>query len=577
MSSSISSQPAQINSFAASDTLTLAEVVRRLRLMPGLERGERDRLISAVNLAARALDLPADSVPAHSAFLGQHLAKVSPAALDVTPAHLANSKSRLRKALRLAGVDVLPGRYMAPLSPAWTALRGRIAKRSTRLGLSRLMHFSSAQGIEPDAVDDAFSERLRQALATEGLVKDPYRIWRDALTCWNRAVAEVPGWPQRLLSVPPVAQRYGLEMDTFPPSLGTEVEALLEWLRTGGGGFLGGASFRPLRPTTLKERRAQIRQVASALVARGRDPATIRGLADLVEPAAVKEVLRFFHARAKGRVTGRMQVLAWVLLGFARHWVKAPPDQLQELQAIARECDPKVSGPTPKNRDVLRRFRSREAKRRLAELAFTLLAEIKAKPPWSGRDALKAQTALMVQLLLRAPMWVGNLRNLRLDRHVLRHGPESAQVVLVIPGEEVKNRQELVYPLLGVTRDLWRLYLEHARPQLVGGPSPFLFPAGNGEQGAKSTRAIEHQIAKVSFRHLGVRLTPHQYRHLAGKLILDARPGAHEVVRALLGDRSIATITRYYAGLEQETAVEHFDALIDELLQDAAGRGGKGR
>lgn len=226
-----------------------------------------------------------------------------------------------------------------------------------------------------------------------------------------------------------------------------------------------------MRPTTLEHRRAQIRQVASALVARGRDPATLRGLADLVEPAAVKEALRFFHARAKGRVTGRMQVLAWVLLGFARHWVKAHPDRIMELQGIARACDPKVAGLTAKNRDVLRRFRSAEVKRRLAQLPFTLMAEIKAKPPWSGRDALTAQTALLVQLLLRAPMRVGNLRNLRLDRHVLRHGPESAQVVLVIPAEQTKNRQDLVYPLLGVTQDLWRLYLEHARPQLRGGPS----------------------------------------------------------------------------------------------------------
>lgn len=49
------------------------------------------------------------------------------------------------------------------------------------------------------------------------------------------------------------------------------------------------------------------------------------------------------------------------------------------------------------------------------------------------------------------------------------------------------------------------------------------------------------------------------------------------MVRALLGDRSVVTINRYYAGLEQETAVEHFDELIDELLQDTARRGRKGR
>ena len=34
------------------------------------------------------------------------------------------------------------------------------------------------------------------------------------------------------------------------------------------------------------------------------------------------------------------------------------------------------------------------------------------------------------------------------------------------------------------------------------------------------------EAAENTFRQLGIRLTPHQFRHLAGKLVLDARPGA---------------------------------------------------
>lgn len=195
MAKSIPSQANEFNGFMAPGALRLADVVRRIRLMPGLERGERAGMVAAVNLAVRAVGLPADSVPAHPGYLGPRLAKVSPAALGVTPEHMANSWSRLRKALALSGVDVLPGRYMAPLSPAWAELRSRIRSRSIRIGLSRLMHYFSAQGIEPGAVDDRGSERLRQALVTEGLVKDPYRIWREAITCWNKAVREVPGCP----------------------------------------------------------------------------------------------------------------------------------------------------------------------------------------------------------------------------------------------------------------------------------------------------------------------------------------------------------------------------------------------
>jgi integrase len=88
----------------------------------------------------------------------------------------------------------------------------------------------------------------------------------------------------------------------------------------------------------------------------------------------------------------------------------------------------------------------------------------------------------------------------------------------------------------------------------------------------RRSRAIRAQVGKATFRHLGIRLTPHQFRHLAGKLVLDARPGAHELVRALLGHRSITTTLRYYAGLEQESAAQHYDEVIEQIRSTAGRR-----
>ena len=137
--------------------------------------------------------------------------------------------------------------------------------------------------------------------------------------------------------------------------------------------------------------------------------------------------------------------------------------------------------------------------------------------------------------------------------------------MLVVPPEEVKNQVELTHPLFGRTIELWQLYLEHARPKLTPGPTPFLFPGMDDPGRARSTRAVAQQIGKATRRHLRIRLTPHQFRHLAAKFLLDARPGCYEVVRALLGDKSIATIVNAYAGMEQEAAVDHYDQVLARL------------
>jgi integrase len=73
------------------------------------------------------------------------------------------------------------------------------------------------------------------------------------------------------------------------------------------------------------------------------------------------------------------------------------------------------------------------------------------------------------------------------------------------------------------------------------------------------------RIRKVTEWYVGVRLTPHQLRHFCARTVLDDNPGCHELVRALLGDRSIETVIRHYTGLEQEAAVEHYDEVIEGL------------
>lgn len=52
----------------------------------------------------------------------------------------------------------------------------------------------------------------------------------------------------------------------------------------------------------------------------------------------------------------------------------------------------------------------------------------------------------------------------------------------------------------------------------------------------------------VPAQHVGIGLTPHQFRHLAAHLFLRDFPGHYEEVRLFLGHASIATTIKHYAG-----------------------------
>ena len=117
-------------------------------------------LCSAVRSLCRVLGKTPGEVPADPGVLGRALRRALPATAGITPARWANIKSLVLKALALTGCRVLPGRSLHPLTPAWAALDALLPTKYFRAALSRLMHYCSAQGIEPDEVDQAVFDRF---------------------------------------------------------------------------------------------------------------------------------------------------------------------------------------------------------------------------------------------------------------------------------------------------------------------------------------------------------------------------------------------------------------------------------
>ena len=69
-----------------------------------------------------------------------------------------------------------------------------------------------------------------------------------------------------------------------------------------------------------------------------------------------------------------------------------------------------------------------------------------------------------------------------------------------------------------------------------------------------------------------MKITPHQFRHLAAKIALDANPGAYELVRQLLGHKNLRTTTNNYAGIDTRRAGRAHADLIMRLRESTLGR-----
>ena len=179
--------------------------------------------------------------------------------------------------------------------------------------------------------------------------------------------------------------------------------------------------------------------------------------------------------------------------------------------------------------------------------------------------ALMVQDALAIQLLIVAPMRISNLVRLDLDRHLIRSGPGTTHVVL--PGHEMKNRQAMEYPLPAAVVALLDCFLREHRPSLTPAGSTTLFPARDG--GPQSRHALAARVKRAVFVHTGLLLNVHLFRHASARFYLGVHPGRIEVMRRVLGHRSISTTSQFYAGFETARSVRHFDEVILRLRHKA--------
>lgn len=411
--------------------LTLADVLAAVQAAD-LPNQQRQELASALRTVGRALDRPLERLLADPRHLAPRLKAVAPAAIGLSVRSWINVRSRVRKALGLVR-PMAPGRNTNQLTPAWDALWRALASRRFKIALSRFARRCSAAGIEPEAVTETTFLEFRDHL-DDALLKHPDATFAELVRGWRAAQATVEGWPRVDIVLPDRRDHWTLSWSAFPASLREGCSAWLD--RLAGRDLFEDAPFRPVRPSTVKRREQQIRSFASALVLRGRDPATITSLKDLVEINAYKDGLRYFLERNGGKPTKTIADLADALKAIARYHLRLDQDHLDRM-AIKRWSVGR-RGLTEKNRHLLRQFDDPDNVTALLDLPQKLMgiAERKRNP---RAVALLVQLAVAIEILTMAPIRLGNLCDLDLEQNLVRPRRRSKEMHIVLPAEQVKK------------------------------------------------------------------------------------------------------------------------------------------
>jgi site-specific recombinase XerD len=545
------------NPFMSDDQMTLADVLDQIAGDTTLPQQRRRNLRSAIGAVGKLMDRDLTFLPANPGFYRKMFKGLHPEQCGLSKSRIRNIKSDVLFALKHVGCIEGARTHMAPLSVEWQALWDSAACAGRlRVYVSRLMHYCSARGIQPDQVDDGVADQLRQALIDESFVDDPIRTHKGILRTWNKLADRVPAWPQSTLTIPSDRQDYSIPLDQFPQSFRDEVTALVEqWEAKDILDDTG--PIKPLKPRTIKSRLYRLRQAASALVLSGRAIEEVPSITTLVEVEAAKVILRFYLDRAHDKPTSQVHGIAVLLKTLARHWVGVDEEHLGALKDLCAKVDPAIKGLTTKNRDRLRQFDDPKNTCLLLDFPFGQVNRVLNDDRGRRRDAVQVQIALAVALLLMMPVRASNLVGLHLDRHVQRTRSGKKGVVhVVIPGHEVKNEEDLEFELPKEVVQLLDLYLRDYHPRLTDDSSPWLFPGGiEGEH--KTVMTLGEQIKAQVFKATGLQVNLHLFRHIAAKLYLDAMPGGYEVVRRLLGHKNSDTTVRFYAGMESKSASRH--------------------
>ena len=555
--------------FVSPTAPSFAELLERLGGNEKLKASRLRDLKSSVTRLAQIIrpDRPLAHIPADPEWCRIQIARILPASLVITAKTWSTLTSDFSRALIVARITA--PRFEVKLTGAWAILWERLRETGDMqlsTGLSRLPRFCQLEGLSPSDVSQKTVALYAAALRRSGVTGAPDEAVYRTVRAWNLAAKRVNGWPQLHLSPPDRRRSYALPWSMFPASLEADVNA---WLAMGSDDdiFRTGGPRSALSPATVKLRKGSMQRFATALVKAGQPIETLTELRVIVQPNMAETGLRWLHQRAQGKLGGGLGNIAITVKMAAKIWVDLPQRDLEKLATFAQRLSASDPGMTTKNRVRLDALKDPKTLLKLLRLPETLVRQAKTvKHP--ARKAALYETATAIALLIACPIRFDNLCNLEVDVHfeVIGRGRTQRQI-LRIPKATVKNRVDLNFEVPLAVATLIAQFTKAHRAALTATSSRYLFSKRSADAPI-DWNTLRRRITEAICRNVGVRLTPHNFRHVAAFILLSKFPGGYEQVRRLLGHKNGSTAVDHYVGLESDAAHKMFTQLLHDLEND---------
>jgi integrase len=518
---------------------------------------------SSLRQIAKVLDKPVQVIPARYSAVRADLVHLNHAPAGLTAKTLQNHKSNAKSALLWLAREKGVPEHGAPLTPVWQVLWSEIGDALVRSRLSSLMRFCSANKLAPAEVDEAVLDRFMDYRSRTGSSSDD-AFRRLLARAWNANVGTIPGWPVRTLTVPLAKPAVEQEWEDSPEGLRRDVEQYLQGL-TKVRRSRNGQRIRPLKPSTIRTRRAEQQAVARMAVKTGVPVASLTSLSALLAPEVAEKVLEAYWARNGENPKLYTIDLARRFFAIAKETKCLDDAACERLDELRRYFeDYRQEGLTEKNIALIRQVLTPGVWSLVVKLPLAMMAAARQQHA-PVRAAVTAQIGVAIAILTVAPVRLANLAAIHLGANLIQPAGPDSNYWLVFPDYDVKNRIKLEYPLPQYLTELIDEYVHDFRPTLMRGTNEdWLFPGQC--RGGKGKICLSGQITERIWKATGVRVTVHQFRHAAGAIILKQRPGEYELVRQILGHRSAQTTIKAYIGLENIRASEIFSKIVIEHM-----------
>jgi integrase len=445
----------------------------------------------------------------------------------------------------------------------YRALLQHVPVRHDRDTLSPFFRFLSASMIEPENVTDGAVKSYSEFRAQTRFKKVTTANLRRLTRIWNALASSCPAWPDCQLTLPPrAAATSGPPLEDFPAGLQEDMGRYFDSLTRSRRDPLSGRRLKACKQITIDMRRRELVAAIRTAVAAGIPLDQLGSLAAVLAPHNVEKIIDAYWTRNGERPALYTIELAWRFLTMARALGLDDEtiEKLEDLHFAIAEHRPK--GLTEKNRVVVRAVLQVDLWTQVIALPTRMMAEARAgSTSQPAKARVTAHLAVAIRILTVAPVRINNLASIRLGFNLVRPGGPGSPYLLTFPDYDVKNNVPLEFPLDPETTSIIDEYIRIHRPGAMNGHDhDCLFPGKAHDQ--RLTRGLGEQMSARLWKMLGVRITPHQFRHAAAAIMLRADPGNYEFVRRVLGHRNLATTTAFYIGLETLQATERYSEIL---------------